>query len=409
MSRIRIKNFGPIKEGFLENDGWMDIKKVTVFIGNQASGKSTIAKVFSTLNWLEKSIHRSDVNIGEFSFAKFKELFIFQGVQEYFQKNTIIEFSGDKYYIKYGRNEKYPIIKEEAKHDYLVPKILYVPAERNLLSAIENAFDIKGLPKHLFTFGQEFKKAQKRLNSNSVELPIVNYFYKYDEFKDTSYVSGPGHQVNLLQASSGFQSTIPLFIVTKHLAELILRKDFSPNENMSVNKAIQVNEEISLITSDANLSDQAKMKRIQEIQSRYINNCFINIVEEPEQNLFPTSQRQLLNSLLEFNNMSKRNKLIMTTHSPYLLNYLTLAVKAEMVKTKLSSENSKKKLSEIVPLESTVKSEDLVIYELNEKDGSIIKLGDYKGLPSDENYLNGRLEDSNELFAQLQEIEKGWR
>jgi len=41
MAKIKIKNFGPIKEGYLEKDGWLDVKKVTVFIGNQGSGKST--------------------------------------------------------------------------------------------------------------------------------------------------------------------------------------------------------------------------------------------------------------------------------------------------------------------------------------------------------------------------------
>ena len=49
MSKIRIKNFGPIKEGYQENDGWLDVKKVTVFIGNQGSGKSTVAKLVSTM------------------------------------------------------------------------------------------------------------------------------------------------------------------------------------------------------------------------------------------------------------------------------------------------------------------------------------------------------------------------
>ena len=67
------------------------------------------------------------------------------------------------------------------------------------------------------------------------------------------------------------------------------------------------------------------------------------------------------------------------------------------------------KIAEIVPLESIVKADDLVIYELNEMLGTIKKLEDYKGLPSDDNELNSELEDSNELFAQLQEIEKGWR
>ena len=47
MSRIKIKNFGPIREGFLENEGWMDVKKVTVLIGDQGTGKSTVAKLIS--------------------------------------------------------------------------------------------------------------------------------------------------------------------------------------------------------------------------------------------------------------------------------------------------------------------------------------------------------------------------
>jgi len=61
MSKIRIKNFGPIKEGFLEDDGFLDIKKVTIFIGNQGSGKSTVAKLISTMMWLEKALYRGSV------------------------------------------------------------------------------------------------------------------------------------------------------------------------------------------------------------------------------------------------------------------------------------------------------------------------------------------------------------
>lgn len=116
-----------------------------------------------------------------------------------------------------------------------------------------------------------------------------------------------------------------------------------------------------------------------------------------------------MNIVEEPNNRNNGNKLVMTTHSPYLINYITLGVKAEMVRINIKSEKAINKLDKIVPLKSTIKPQDLVIYELNEKDGTIIKLDEYKGLPSDENYLNADLEYSNELFAQLQEIEKGWR
>ena len=63
MSRIKIKNFGPIREGFVGNDGWLGIKKVTVLIGDQGSGKSTVAKLISVFSWLEKNIVRNDLSV----------------------------------------------------------------------------------------------------------------------------------------------------------------------------------------------------------------------------------------------------------------------------------------------------------------------------------------------------------
>lgn len=62
MSSIRIKNFGPIKAGLLENNGWIEVKKATIFIGNQGSGRSTIAKLISTFLWIEKALVRGDLN-----------------------------------------------------------------------------------------------------------------------------------------------------------------------------------------------------------------------------------------------------------------------------------------------------------------------------------------------------------
>ena len=60
MSRIKIKNFGPLKETASVTDGWIDIKKVTVFTGNQGSGKSTVAKLVSTFTWMEKVLTRGE-------------------------------------------------------------------------------------------------------------------------------------------------------------------------------------------------------------------------------------------------------------------------------------------------------------------------------------------------------------
>lgn len=49
---LLIKNFGPIAEAAI------DVNKVTVLIGRQGSGKSTVAKLYSVFSWLEKSLMR---------------------------------------------------------------------------------------------------------------------------------------------------------------------------------------------------------------------------------------------------------------------------------------------------------------------------------------------------------------
>lgn len=49
MPKIKIKKFGPIKQGNKDSDGWIDIKKVSIFIGNQGSGKAVLQNWFQHL------------------------------------------------------------------------------------------------------------------------------------------------------------------------------------------------------------------------------------------------------------------------------------------------------------------------------------------------------------------------
>ena len=39
MVKLKIQNFGPIKSGFSQNNGFMEIMPVTVVIGNQAAAR----------------------------------------------------------------------------------------------------------------------------------------------------------------------------------------------------------------------------------------------------------------------------------------------------------------------------------------------------------------------------------
>ncbi len=105
-------------------------------------------------------------------------------------------------------------------------------------------------------------------------------------------------------------------------------------------------------------------------------------------------------------NYQDQNKLIVTTHSPYLINYISIIAKAYSVYQLNLSKDQKERLQNIVPESAVVHPKDISIYEFDEKSGTIKKLPDYKGIPSDDNYLNEGLGKTNDLFVELLEIEE---
>lgn len=411
MGKIRIKNFGPIKEGYLENDGWLEVKKVTVFIGNQGSGKSTVAKLISCFIWLEKALIRGDIK-APVSNSAFIELIKFHRLENYLEPLTEIEYQGATYHLKLvgsPSTAKKTIEATKLNNKAVkLPKIMYVPAERNFLSSIENINKVSNLiVGSLQNYAVEFRNAQLAHKGEPIDLPINNTQVVYDPSDDENYLVFEGKRLKLSHASSGFHSIVPLYWVMQYLINFVKQDEKKLLQLLSPDQTVRRSNELKELNLNLSKLDEKSLRaEVKKINEKYVCKYLVSIVEEPEQNLFPSSQRLLLNSLLAYNNGN--NMLVMTTHSPYLINYLTLAVKAYKVKEKVATNESRKKLQDIVPTNSTVNPDDLVIYELNEKEGSIIKLADYKGLPSDENYLNDGLAETNQLFTKLQEIEKGW-
>ena len=410
MSRIKIKNFGPIKDGCLENDGWIDIKKVTAFIGNQGSGKSTVAKLISTFVWIEKALVRGSFDVKWFERRnRLKNQFLhYHRLETYIinsadgNKTTKIEYQGDAYHIKYVDSSLSITVNKNYK--YPLPQIMYVPAERNFLSYVKSPKELKLSSESLQEFLTEFDNAKLTIESG-ISLPINNAKIQYDRLNDNLNIKGEDFRLRLSYASSGFQSIVPLFLVSRYLTNSVGQQSDN-KETMSNEESGRFKNDFEKIWKDESLTDEQKRLALSVISSKFNKTAFINIVEEPEQNLFPTSQWELLKSLLEFNNDSPGNKLIMTTHSPYLINSLSIAIQAGYLKSKILSDNLLKKLNNIVPLKSIINADEVGIYQLDEIKGTISKLSDYEGIPSDENYLNQNLQEGNEMFDLLLEIEE---
>jgi predicted ATPase len=409
MSKIKIKNFGPVKNGLEGDDEWLNIEKVTVFTGNQGSGKSTVAKLISTFTWIEKALVRGDYNIKWFERKnKLQNQYLnYHRLENYLQLNgknsSKIDYEGDAYTIHYHNGSL--DIHETANQVYTLPQIMYVPAERNFIAYVKTPRELKLSSDSLKEFLTEFENAKNDLKG-IVKLPINNTIAEYDKLNDTLNIKGEEYKVKLTEASSGFQSFVPLYLVSAYLAKSVKIQSEANKEPMSSEEIQRFKKGVEEIWDNQSLTDEQKRIALSVLSSKFNKAAFINIVEEPEQNLFPASQRQMLNSLLEFNNMNEANKLILTTHSPYLINYLTLAVKANGIKSAAKNAVLRNKLEAIVPITSTVQPVDVAIYEMDEKTGSIKKLKHQNNLPSDENELNEMLGESNDLFAQLLDIQQ---
>ena len=393
MSNITIRNFGAIKE----QSAPIEIKKVTFFIGNQGSGKSTVAKLIATFMWIEKALVRGDYDKKWIERKnKFKNTFLpYHRIENYLKENTFIQYEGEAYMITYEKG--FLKIEEKKSNNYSLPQIMYVPSERNFIAYVKSPKELKLSSEALKDFLTEFDNSKGIVKN--LELPINNAILDYDKLNDTLNLKGDDYKIKLTEASSGFQSFAPIYMVSRYLAKSV-EKQSEIKVGMSGNEKDRFRKEVEKIYSSKELTEEQKNIAISVLSKKFNKTSFINIVEEPEQNLFPTSQRDMLYSLLKINNDIPANKLIITTHSPYLVNYVSVSVEAGKLKQGVIAEKGGQ-LSEIVP----INADDLAIYQLKEEDGTIELLDSYEGIPSDENFLNNEIGRTNELFADLLDLQ----
>lgn len=362
MSRIKIKNFGPIREGYTENEGWMNINKVTVFTGDQGSGKSTVAKLISLFFWIEKNIVRNTISADQLNVNIFKNLCNQQEIFEYFSEDTFISFEGDAFNFIYdNKTSSLKVTANDGCENYILPKIQYVSAARNLLTILynisgqiidkyNNIVDLSSnIPFMVRVLNIEYRKALEVFAKNGFSLPIndTNVYYQ----NHNTYITTKGKRISMSAASSGIQSITPLLIVSHYLMNEVRNDIYEKVQTLDNNlkKKIEndfAKENASLLEkfTQVCLFGKGILKNIEdeilldEKLKKYIPSSFINIVEEPEQNLFPISQQKVINTLLEYNNAKRENKLIISTHSPYILSTLNNSILAEDVFNKTGKE-----------------------------------------------------------------------
>ena len=358
-----------------------------------------MAKLVSTFTWMEKVLVRGDISLNKKtdSTSYFRQCLEFHRIHNYLKPETEIHFNGIRYNFHFSEGN-FSIEQKDEAIDYSMPKIMYVPAERNFLTVIEHPDTLKEIPDSLYVLFSEYDKARNSLRKD-MTLPINGYAFHYDKLNNVSWLTGNGFKVRMTEAASGFQSLIPMTVVTHYITHII-RKGEKTSTNLQVNNAIE--KRIAAILADNSIDENMRRLLISQQSFLLTYSKFVNIVEEPEQNLFPSAQRSILYDLFAAYNENSNNQLIITTHSPYLIDYTTLAVKAATITTK--DEEQASILEKIVPQKSRLNGNDICLYQI--QDGRITALEKYDNMPSDDNLLNRELGDTNELFAMMLEMEE---
>ena len=345
MSRLIINNVGPIKS--------VDIRlnKVNVFIGPQGSGKSTIAKIVSFCSWLEKVNEATDRAAVD---GLIKRLGAFHRMEDYFNEKSEILYEGDNVVFAYNWKDgnAIPIPKRFGKFntvhlhekefiftavDKVVnPKVVYIPAERNFVSAVPNLRDYSDKKDNLQSFVNDWFDAKRHYTKDS-PMPVTNLGlgYFYNKGIDRDFLSmGSEVMIPLTSASSGFQSIVPLAVLVKWLSTGIYEenKPFSPAEIERVRNIL------AHLSDNTSGSDIELLDRLRGFMQGRVYSHTQFIIEEPEQNLFPQTQMDLLYHLISEINHGRNHRLVMTTHSPYILYALNNCMLAYLVKDRLDAE-----------------------------------------------------------------------
>lgn len=377
MRHLIIKNVGPIKNVDIE------LKRFNILIGAQSSGKSTIAKILSTCSWVEKEIATTQNPNAVQDAASFKSLVEnFHKMVGYFNDDSEIYYETDAIKIHYLPTNLQVNLKDDVI--YKRKKVCYIPSERNIVTLPElQGYEFKATNLRSFLFDwlaarEYYGPANK--SENILDLGVRYFFNANEPFeKDRiEHSNGVTYGISLPNASSGLQSVVPLFIMLQYYSGQYFKDydkkvSFVGEENKKklmlslVGKYIvsrmPTEEEtdsqafVKKCLKEANGGNEEYAKWILEF-SKVFESLIIPqntdfIVEEPEQNLFPSTQKSLVENLVSTcNENGREHGFTLTTHSPYVLSALNNLIYAYQV-------GQKKDVSDIVPKQCWIAPSDV--------------------------------------------------
>ncbi|QTD39225.1 AAA family ATPase [Polaribacter batillariae] len=435
--KLTIKNFGPIRDAEIE------VKDMMVFIGAQSSGKSTLAKLITILN---------DFNFRQNFSNKLENELEKYNLKSFLKKNTLIEYKSLYFTYTYtNKNESKFDYNEFLKHfmSKINPDKDDLKTIKIILGLMVSAivFDGKShiLKRELqkddyFGFSDELDSIFDLKNINNREKIIENLLKVYNKKINLTELTELGSKVRsvfsfIRPLDSMYipaeRTIIPLIV--NNIAGLINNKVLMPyyvlHAVQEFEKSLQIvdNFDLNIIGNlrfkrnggksyiyhnrnqkvflrEASSGVQSILPILLLIESSNKTENYINlnyVVEEPELNLYPEAQYELIKHLvkncLETDHKVQSKNLIITTHSPYILasiNNLLLSYK--------KGQTSSEKINKIIDKESWINPFNFNAYEV--KDGGVEKIFNYKSKLIEDTIIDEVSEIIMEDFKEIASI-----
>lgn len=366
----------------------IELTSLMVLIGRQSAGKSTFMKVLCFCRWIEKKIMVStDDVVNQYThYNRFvKELKQFHRLNdEYFTEDTELIYNGDNITIDYkGVNGNAKIVRKKSfAEKRFNTKLSYIPAERNLISAIQNVDKTyKSTEKDvLFNFIYEWDEAKTPYTGEHPFLLAVTGGFSYVNKSGADVlVREDGTETPAFYASSGMQSVMPMDVMANYIMERV-----GKNASLSMHERNEISK-----------TDNAHSYRRLEYQSAQL------FIEEPEQNLYPESQKLVVMSLARslkkaLVNGSEQSMAVVTTHSPYVMSVVNVLLTAAIVEEKGLKQT-------VVASDCILPSNAISGYFINEK-GTFRNIMDSEIPMLSGNDLDGVSDWVDESISKLNEI-----
>ncbi|MBQ3658060.1 MAG: AAA family ATPase [Bacteroidales bacterium] len=368
MAKLKIENFGPIKNVEFE------LKKFNVFIGQQGTGKSCILKIAAFCKWLEKVYSTTEVQYLKKSMTDAEFL------KEYLIAFYKLDFNCHNYSIFYESDDiKFDIFEGKinisgTKDLQTKQRVAYIPAERCLVAAIPNLMSLRIRQNtNIYKYLVDWEDAHKLYAQKTFSVLNLNTYFLYNDTQKIDYLSVDNQTIIPFEnASSGFQSLVPICILT----------DYYLNSDILMSIVEKVTTE-----SDINLKSAPK-------------NCSL-FIEEPEANIFPETQYELVKWLVSAVNNGNENSIFVATHSPYILSSFNNLIQAE--NSALSNTEKRSEINEIMQTKDFVNFNEIGVYEV--KDGCINDIKDYDLQIINSNGIDSVSDIIQEQFSKLLDYE----